>query len=75
MNKHTKLVCGKPPLRKNSSNLSKGCKGHRVKTTAEEILYMLEVISEEETKRTLLAITRKRPDILKHLNWIFFIIG
>ena len=36
------LVCGKPRHRKNYNDLSKWGKGHRVKTTAEEMITRLD---------------------------------
>ena len=68
LNRHKKFVCGKPRHRKNFNNLSKWGKGHRVKTTAEEMIVRMDGMGEEERKKTVLAIAKKRPDILDHLT-------
>ena len=48
LNKHRKFVCGKPRHRKNFAELSKWGKGHRVKTTAEDMILRLDGMEEEE---------------------------
>ena len=67
-------MCGKPCHSKNFSNFSKWGKGHRLKTTTQEIILMLEVMREEERKRTVLAIARKVPDIPDYLSCHFFVL-
>ena len=68
LNRHRKSVCGKPRHRKNFAELSRWGKGHRVKTTAEEMIVKLDGMGEEERRRTVLAIAKKRPDLLDHLT-------
>ena len=68
LNRHKKTVCGKPRHRKNFAQLSRWGKGHRVKTTAEEMISRLDGMGEEERSRTVLAIAKKRPDLLDHLT-------
>ena len=50
-------------------NFCKWGKGYRVKTIVEEIVLKLNLMGEEEKKRTVLTISRKRADIVDHLNW------
>ena len=68
LKRHKMLVCGKPRHRKNFNELSKWGKGHRVKTTAVEMITRLDGMEEEERRRTVLAIAKKRPEILNHMT-------
>ena len=68
LKRHRMLTCGKPRHRKDFNNLSKWGKGHRVKTTAEEMISKLDGMGEEERRRTVLAIAKKRPGILDHMT-------
>ena len=62
--RHNKLVGGKPHQRKSFATSLRGAR-----TTIEEIILNLNMRGEEEKKRTVLPISRKRADILYTFKW------
>ena len=69
INRHNRLVCGKPHHRKSFCHFSMWAR-----TTIEEIILNLNVRGEEERKRTVLASSRKRAGILYPLKWKYIVL-
>ena len=67
INRHNKLVHGKPHHRKSFCHISIWAR-----TNIEEIILNLNVWGEKERKRTVLASSRKKADILYPLKWKIF---
>ena len=68
INRHNKPVCGKPHHRKSFATFPCGAR-----TTIEDIILNLNLWGVEERKRTVLAGSRKRADILYPLKWKYIV--
>ena len=68
LNRHIRVTCGKEKPRKTFEALTKWGKGHRVKKTAEEIMTRLGSMGEEERRRTMLHIAKKKPELIDGLT-------